>query len=133
MGLSEEFGPKILHVKIRWNLHLYHLYHLLTTYQQQITNKNVIFYVKRFGPKLFWYHQLIYYKNHSQNFIKIFFDYPKLSWKDWFIYCSNYLILDWVNFVSLSIDLFIFDLAYIIRTCQILSSNLTYRKLLEMF
>ena len=58
------------------------------------------------------------------------------SWNTWwnlnFIHCSNYLILDWTNSVPLPTKLFIWDSAFIIRTCVILWSSISHRKLLPI-
>lgn len=54
------------------------------------------------------------------------------SWNH-FIYCLNYLRLDWPNFVPLSAKLFLGESAFIIRTCLTFRSDLRYRKLLPIF
>ena len=120
LNVLEQFGPKILHLKID---RIYTF--LLLIYNFSIRRVNFI----NFLCSIFWTQTVPIFPTRKlvkktkivniRSFLWIVF-YDKLSWNLHFIYCSNYLILDWPSFVPFPTNLFTFELAYIIQTNLIL-------------
>ena len=83
---------------------VFHLYHIVTTFQQEKIHKNVndrMLCVQYFEPKPFPYSKLytskIKNENIQSNFWIILMKSWNTSWNTHFIYCPSYLMLDWAN------------------------------------